>query len=356
MASNKYSSTSRLPKDTTTGDQDNDFKDHAAIAGPEDAPIKDLLQMMAAQQKLLVDLLQKMASPTIASQETVFDRVSRRIEKFSFDADQDDCFDLWFKRHKDVFEVDCQGMDDAMKTRLLVAALDAATHTRFTRHILPKEPGELNWTDTLATLKTLFGTKKSLFRRRFECFRMNFAPNEDIDNFVNLLKARALEANFKDIRQETLECLALVFAFQAPELADYRVRFLRKLDEDEKITVDDLVKEYHAWKSVKDDSRIVEAANSPEICTVQKRKKHRLPPPTKPRLPPSPCPICQQQHWKKDCPQNRNATSAAQESRTAPRRRTKQSSPRTWGEVLGYDVISILWCMICVPYVNYLTC
>ncbi|PIO55178.1 hypothetical protein TELCIR_23437, partial [Teladorsagia circumcincta] len=291
---NKYSSTSRLPKDTTTGDQDHDFKDHAAIAGPEDAPIKDLLQMMTTQQKLLVDLLQKMATPTVASQETVFDRVSRRIAKFSYDADQYYCFDLWFKRHKDVFEVDCQGMDEATKTRLLVAALDAATHTRFTRHILPKEPGELDWTDTLATLKTLFGTKKSLFRRRFECFRMNFSPNEDIDNFVNLLKARALEANFKDIRQETLECLALVFAFQAPELADYRVRFLRKLDEDEKITVDDLVKEYHAWKSVKDDSRIVEAANSPEICTVQKRKKHRLPPPTKPRLPPSPCPICQQ--------------------------------------------------------------
>uniref|UniRef100_A0A7I4XT76 RNA-directed DNA polymerase n=1 Tax=Haemonchus contortus TaxID=6289 RepID=A0A7I4XT76_HAECO len=235
-----------------------------------------------------------------------------------------------FNRHKDIFEVDCQGMGEAKKTRLLVAALDAASHTRFVRHILPKEPRDLNWTDTVETLKTLLGTKKSVFRRRFECFRTNFSPNEDIDNFVNLLKARALEANFKDIRKDTLECLALVFAFQAPELADYRVRFLRKLDEDERTTVDDLAREYHAWKSVKDDSKIVEAANSPEIRTVQKRKKLRLPTATKPRLPPSPCPICQQQHWKKDCPQNRRATSAAQESRTAPRRRAKQSSPRTW--------------------------
>ncbi|PIO74864.1 integrase core domain protein [Teladorsagia circumcincta] len=270
MASNKSSSTSRLPKDTTTGDQDNDFKDHAAIAGPEDAPIKDLLQMMASQQKLLVDLLQRMATPTVAPQDSLFDRVSRRLDKFSYEADQEDCFNLWFNRHKDVFEVDCQGMDDAMKARLLVAALDAPSHTRFVRYILPKEPRDLDWSDTLETLKTLFGTKKSLFRRRFECFRMNFSPNEDINSFVNLLKARTLEANFKDIRQETLECLAL------------------------------------------------------------KRKKHRLPPPAKPRLPPSPCPICHQQHWKKDCPQNRNATSAAQESRTAPRRRNKQSSPRTW--------------------------
>ncbi|PIO55911.1 hypothetical protein TELCIR_22699 [Teladorsagia circumcincta] len=286
--------------------------------------------MMASQQELLVDLLPRMATPTVAPQETTFDRVSRRIEKFSNDAEQDDCFNLWFKRHEDVFEVDCKGMDEAMKTRLLVTALDGTSHTRFVRYILPKEPRDLGWTDTLETLKTLFGTKKSLFRRRFECFRMSFSPNEDIDNFVNLLKTRALEVNFKNIRQETLECLALVFAFQTPELADYRVRFLRKLDEDEKTTVDDLVKEYYAWKSVKDDSRIVEAANSPEICTVRKRRKHRLPPPTKPRLPPSPCPICQQQHWKKDCPQNRNPTSAAQETRTAPRRRTKQSSPRPW--------------------------
>ncbi|XGW09673.1 hypothetical protein V3C99_011727, partial [Haemonchus contortus] len=124
---------------------------------PQDPPMKDLLQMMASQQKLLVDLLQKMATSTTAPQETLFDRISRRIEKFSYDADQDDHFDLWFNRHKDIFEVDCQGMEEAKKTRLLVAALDAASHTRFVRQILPKEPRDLSWTDTVETLKTLFG-------------------------------------------------------------------------------------------------------------------------------------------------------------------------------------------------------
>nr|CDJ84342.1 Gap-Pol polyprotein [Haemonchus contortus] len=158
MASNKPFCSSRPPKDTTTGDQDNDFKDYAAIAGmPQDPSMKDLLQMMASQQKLLVDLLQKMATSTTAQQGTLFDRILRRIEKFSYDADQDDHFDLWFNRHKDIFEVDCQGMEEAKKTRLLVAALDAASHTRFVRHILPKEPRDLNWTDTVEALKTLFG-------------------------------------------------------------------------------------------------------------------------------------------------------------------------------------------------------
>ncbi|PIO57874.1 hypothetical protein TELCIR_20706 [Teladorsagia circumcincta] len=112
---------------------------------------------------------------SVAPLETVFDWVSRRIKKFSYDADQDNCFNLWYKRHKDFFEVNCQGLDEAIKASQLITALDAAAHTRFTRHILLKEPGELNWTDTLATLKALSGTKESIFRRRFECFRIRIS-------------------------------------------------------------------------------------------------------------------------------------------------------------------------------------
>ncbi|VDO20872.1 unnamed protein product [Haemonchus placei] len=70
-------------------------------------------------------------------------------------------------------------MEEVKKTRLLVSAVNAASHTRFVHHILPKEPRDLNWTATVETLKMLFGTKKSIFRRRFECFRMKFSPIED---------------------------------------------------------------------------------------------------------------------------------------------------------------------------------
>nr|CDJ81959.1 unnamed protein product [Haemonchus contortus] len=42
MASNKRFCSSRSTKDTTTGGQDNDFKDYAAIAGmPEDPAMRD---------------------------------------------------------------------------------------------------------------------------------------------------------------------------------------------------------------------------------------------------------------------------------------------------------------------------
>ncbi|XGW03559.1 hypothetical protein V3C99_015051 [Haemonchus contortus] len=97
---------------------------------------------------------------------------------------------------------------------------------------------------------------------------MNFSPNEDIDDFVNSLKARTLDANFKGIRHEILECLAPLFDFHA--LADYLAR-----------------------------------------------------------SPPSPCPICQQNHWKEHCPQNRHATSATPQSKAPSQRCIKHSSPLT---------------------------
>nr|CDJ87509.1 Hypothetical protein CBG04150 [Haemonchus contortus] len=75
--------------DTTTGDQDHDGEDCTAMAGmPGDYPTNHLLQMMASQHKPLVDLLQKMTTPTVAPQEAVFDRISTRIEKFPYFADQ----------------------------------------------------------------------------------------------------------------------------------------------------------------------------------------------------------------------------------------------------------------------------
>nr|CDJ80625.1 Peptidase A2A domain containing protein [Haemonchus contortus] len=235
MPSNKAST--QHDEDITNGDQD-DIPNYASTSREGRTPVNDLLQMIATQQKLLVDLLQKMSTSAVTQQESQFDRMARRIDKFSYASDQDDCFNSWYN-------------------------------------------------------------------------------------------TRTLEANFKGIRHETLECLALVFALQAPELADHRIRFLRRLDEDERITINDLAKEYHAWKSVKDDSRTVEVFNAPEVRAVRKKKRHHQSSTAKARAkaPPS---ICQQNHWKKHYPQNRHATTATQQSKATSQRRTKQSSPRTW--------------------------
>ncbi|VDO62614.1 unnamed protein product [Haemonchus placei] len=110
-----------------------------------------------------------------------------------------------------------------------------------------------------------------------------------------------MEVNFKGIRQDALECVDFVFAFQTPRLADYRVLSSQAM-------------------TVNDDSKVVKAVDSSEIRTVHKRKKRRL---TRHHHVP-------EQHWTKGRPQNRNAISAAQESRTAPRRHIKQILPCTW--------------------------
>ena len=54
-----------------------------------------------------MDLMQKMSTHTPAPEEAAYDRISKRIEKFSYNSDLDNCFNLWFDRHKDIFKVGC---------------------------------------------------------------------------------------------------------------------------------------------------------------------------------------------------------------------------------------------------------
>ncbi|XGW03560.1 hypothetical protein V3C99_015052 [Haemonchus contortus] len=113
MPSNKAST--QRDEDIINGDQE--FPNYASTSTEGRTPVKDLLQMMATQQKLLVNLLQKMSTPAVTQQESLFDRIARRINKFLYDPGQDDCLNLWYNRHKDIFNIDCEGMEEKTKTR-----------------------------------------------------------------------------------------------------------------------------------------------------------------------------------------------------------------------------------------------
>lgn len=95
---------------------------------------------------------------------TIFDSFYRRVEKFTYDD----------KRFKDVFDNDCGNLDDKEKTRLLIGRLYEDCHQLFCGSILPMLPSDLSWDEVIATLKRLFGPAKTLFRRRFECFKIQY--------------------------------------------------------------------------------------------------------------------------------------------------------------------------------------
>ncbi|VDP61891.1 unnamed protein product [Heligmosomoides polygyrus] len=67
----------------------------------------------------------------VKDKHTIFDLLYRRIEKFTYEANNGRTFDGWYKRFKNVFDNDCGDLDDKEKTRLLVSRLDEDCHQLF---------------------------------------------------------------------------------------------------------------------------------------------------------------------------------------------------------------------------------
>ncbi|PIO55511.1 hypothetical protein TELCIR_23101, partial [Teladorsagia circumcincta] len=197
------------------------------------------LEYLQKQQKETADsflrALEKMdmrmngANPA-AAKHSIFDSLCRRIDKFTFDAENGRTFDIWYKRFKDVFDNDCTELNEQEKTRLLVSRLDEDSHQLFCGSIAPKSPSDLSWDEATATMDRLFGSGKTLFRRRFECLKIQY-DHQDFNSYETLVRTRCSDAKFDSINFDGLQCLIYVAGFQGAEFAHYRTRLLRKLDQ-----------------------------------------------------------------------------------------------------------------------------
>lgn len=63
-------------------------------------------------------------------------------------------------------------LNDAAKVRLLLRKLHTTSLNRYLNYILPRLPREVTFSDTVETLKKIFGEQTSLFRRRFQCLQL----------------------------------------------------------------------------------------------------------------------------------------------------------------------------------------
>ncbi|VDO78542.1 unnamed protein product [Heligmosomoides polygyrus] len=117
-----------------------------------------------------------------------------------------------------------------------------------------------------------FGSAKTLFRRRFECFKMRY-EGQEFNNYELLVKTKCANAKLDAIDFDGLQCLFYVAGFQGPEFADYRTRLLRKLDQSEKVTLKDLTAECQLIRSYKEDSQMLEG--DPSVNFVRRKRAFR---------------------------------------------------------------------------------
>ncbi|BHF62424.1 hypothetical protein SprV_0200540600 [Sparganum proliferum] len=122
------------------------------------------------------------------------DHIAGSITEFLYDPQAHIIFDSCYKRYEDLFSVDQAAQEDAWKVRLLVRKLGPTEHERYANFILPKNPGEVTFKDTVQMLSQIFGEQSSLFNTRFQCLQLCKRDSDDFITYagiVNLSQAVA---------------------------------------------------------------------------------------------------------------------------------------------------------------------
>ncbi|BHF61522.1 hypothetical protein SprV_0100449700 [Sparganum proliferum] len=132
----------------------------------------ELKQMLQQQLKLMEALTVKLSNSNMGQSSAAggshsVDHIAGSINEFLYDPQAHITFDSWYKRYEDMFSVDLAAQDDAWKVRLLLRKLGPAEHERYANFILPKNPREVTFKDTVQTLSQIFGDQSSLLTLDF---------------------------------------------------------------------------------------------------------------------------------------------------------------------------------------------
>lgn len=260
--------------------------------------MKHQQEMLMTQQEFIknfMDQSMSTSSSTILkpSMEKLMDTISNSISTFTYDADSGLTFESWYNRHEDAFTIDGKELDDASKTRLLLRKIDSVSHERYTNYVLPKNPREIKFDETVETLKKIFGRKISDFATRYQCLKFEKKINQDFLTYAGLVNKYCEDFKLASTTVDQFKCLIFVCGLTQPTDADIRTRLLAKIESEPKTTVADLVSECDRILALKQDTAMVGNSNS-QLFDTKKVEYNKNKPKTN-------CWFCGGLHYGRDC-------------------------------------------------------
>ncbi|XP_061509326.1 uncharacterized protein K02A2.6-like [Anopheles gambiae] len=268
----------------------------------------------------MAQLLQQMAAFKTRSPDEILESLSKTIEEFRFDEENNITFEKWYVRFKDLFQNDASSLNDEAKVRLLLRKLETSAHSRYVNYILPKQPHENSFEETVNILKKIFGKQYSVFHKRYQCLQIVKSALEDIITYGGRVNKACEDSEFENLKLDDFKCLIFICGLQAPEFSDIRARLLSRIENatpEAKVNIQTLMAEFQRLINLKADTTMIEnqSRSKHSVHAVSEKKPYRLPQPSRfdnskdqrqPKsdsntVPRTPCWQCGKMHFVRDC-------------------------------------------------------
>lgn len=290
------------------GDSETDSKGATGNSSDLSATVLQLTKLIGMQQKQLAALTKLVEGNTgpQAERADLVEALSNAIERFSYDPTSEATFGSWYAIYSDIFEEQTKSMSEAARVRLLLHRLDTVAHKRYADYILPDQPKDKTFKETVAILTKMFQKPESQFCRRWKCFQIAKKPTEDFTAYAARVNKACEDFHLKTMTVDEFKCLIYILGLNSHDELDIRSRLHSKLDADpkEQTTLAHLAEEAARLINVKHDTQLG-TKNEHGVLAVSKAPHKYKPKPNGNKrgepAPKYPCWRCGAMHFTKDC-------------------------------------------------------
>ncbi|KAL3099149.1 hypothetical protein niasHS_001766 [Heterodera schachtii] len=294
---------------------------------------EQLKAILADQQSQFMKLLQNIQignappqqNPSQSNDMDLFCKLSAQISEFVYSPDDNRTFEEWYERFGPFVEQEGKPMSEQSKVRLIVSKLGSDEYRRYTESIQPKTPEKVGLLDTISKLRTIFPETKSIFIKRYECFRLKCEVNQDVLAFGSTVNTMA-EKSKLDLTKDQIKSLIFITGL-GEHNAELRYRCIKLLDGNanyEQLLADCkeviALRQSSAALSGRHDFNSIQIRPSKiqhhpknksptRTCSLSQPSQHNTHTVNQSAvkhssrsMPPEPCHRCGGDHWNSDCP------------------------------------------------------